>query len=48
MIINFGVNYFEAALLIQTKIGAQQDFKHLMQVSFYFHYREPLKSSAKH
>ena len=30
--------------MIQTKIGAQQDFKHLIQVSFHFHSREPLKN----
>ena len=42
------VNYFEAACMIQTKMGAQQDFKHLIQVSLYFHSKEPLKKSTKH
>ena len=45
MIINPRVNYF-AARMIQTKIGAQQDFKHLIQVRLYFHSREPLKKSV--
>ena len=36
-------NQNEAARMIQTKIGAQQDFKHLIQVCLYFHSREPLK-----
>ena len=35
-IINLGVKYFEAAPMIQTKIGAQQDFTHLIQVRLYF------------
>ena len=43
-IINPHVNYFEAAHMIQMKIGAQQDFKHLMQVGLHFHSREPLKN----
>ena len=34
--------------LLQTKIRAQQDFKHLIQACFYFHFREPLENSAKH
>ena len=45
-VINPRVNYFEAARMIQTKI-AQKDFKHLIQVRFYFHSREQLKKSAK-
>ena len=48
MIINLHVNYFKAASMIKTKIGAQQDFKHLIQVYLYFHIREPLKKSTKH
>ena len=47
-IINPHVNYFEATRMIQSKIGAQQDFKHMMQVRLYFHSREPLKKSSKH
>ena len=47
-IINLRVKYFEAAPMIQTKIGAQQDFTHLIQVRLYFHSREPSKNSAKH
>ena len=46
-IINSRVNYFEAARMIQTKIGAQQDFKHLIRVRFYFHPRKPLKKLRK-
>ena len=38
------MNYFEAARMIQTKIGAQQDFKHLILACLYFHSREPFKS----
>ena len=34
----------EASRMIQTKIGAQQNFKHLIQVHLYFHSREPLKN----
>ena len=47
MIINSRVNYFEAARMIQTKIGVQQHLKYLIQVRFYFHPREPLKKSPK-
>ena len=47
-IINPCVNYFENARMIQTKTGAQQHFKHLIQVRLHFHSREPLKNSAKH
>ena len=36
MIINSRVNYFEATCMIQTTIEAQRDFKHLIQVRFYF------------
>ena len=43
MILNPPVNYFQTARMIQTKIGAQQGFKHLIQVWFYFHSREPIK-----
>ena len=45
---NFRVNYFEAACMIQIKKGTHLGFKHLIQVGFYFHYKEPLKTSAKH
>ena len=48
MIVNSRVNYFEAVPVIQAKIGAQQQLKHLIQVCFYFHPREPLKKYAKH
>ena len=41
------MNYFEAAFLIQTKIGAQQNFKHLIHVHFSFHSREPLKKNMQ-
>ena len=41
--INSHVNYFELVRMIQTKIGIQQNFKHLIQVRFYFQSREPLK-----
>ena len=47
MIINYCVNYFKPACMNQTKVEAQQDFKHLMQGHFFFHSREPLKKSAK-
>ena len=47
MIVNSRVNYFEAVPVIQTKTGAQKHFKHLIQVCFYFHSREPLKKYAK-
>ena len=43
MIINPRVYYFEAARMIQTKIGAQQDSNHLIQVCLYFHSRQPRK-----
>ena len=36
-------NYFKDARVIQTKIGAQQDFEHLMQIRLYFYSREPIK-----
>ena len=35
-IINPHVNYFEATRMIQSKIGAQQDFKHMMQSVYIF------------
>ena len=38
------MNYFEATRMIQIKIGAQQDFRHLIQVRLYLHSREPLKN----
>ena len=38
------MNYFEAALMFQTKIRAQQDFRLLIQVHLYFHSKEPLKN----
>ena len=37
-------NYFEAARMIQTKIGAEKNFKHLIQVRLYFHSKKPLKN----
>ena len=43
-IINPRVNYFEAARMIQTKKGAQQD---LIKVRLYFHSRELLKQSTR-
>ena len=41
------MNCFEAARMIQTKIGAQQDFKHLIQVDFYFYSIETLKKNSQ-
>ena len=38
------MNYFKAARMIQTKIGAQQDSSHSIQVCLYFHSRKPLKN----
>ena len=43
-IINPRVNYFKAARMIQTKIDAQQDSSHSIQVCLYFHSRKPLKN----
>ena len=42
------MNYFEAARMIQAKIGAQQDLKDLIQARLYFHSKGPLEKSAKH
>ena len=47
-IINLHGNYFKAARMIQAKIGAQEDFKHLIQVRLCFHPRKPLKKSVKY
>ena len=44
-IINPCLNYFEAARIIQTKKGAQQD---LIKVRLYFLSRELLTQSSKH
>ena len=33
--------------MIQSKTGAQQDFKHLIHVRLYFHSREPLKKNPQ-
>ena len=48
MIIDLCMNYFEATHMIQSKIGAQHNFKHLIQLRLYFRLREPLKKSTKH
>ena len=44
MIIDLCMNYFEATHMIQSKIGAQHNFKHLIQLRLYFRLREPLKN----